>query len=92
MKKILTIAAVIFAIYLTLSIAASLLVVFGDADLSYEVVNNRYGLMIVEYCAEFDTVTILSPFNNECDVFLLVIDWTDGLRIASDGLYMAGSW
>lgn len=92
MKKILTIAAVIFAIYLTLSIAASLLVAFGDADLSYEVVNNRYGLMIVEYCAEFDTVTILSPFNNECDVFLLVIDWTDGLRIASDGLYMAGSW
>ena len=92
MKKILTIAAIIFAVYLTLSIAASLLVAFGGADLACEVVNNRYGLLVVEYCADFDTVTILSPFNNECDVFLLVIDWTDGLRIASDGLYLAGNW
>lgn len=92
MKKILTIAAIIFTIYLTLSIAASLLVAFGSADLAREVVNNRYGLLVIEYCAEFDTVTILSPFNNECDVFLLVIDWTDDLRIASDGFYMAGSW
>lgn len=91
MKKIVRALVILLAVYLAASLAASALVTFSsNIDLQRFIVNNRFGLLVMEV-TETDLV-IFSPFNNCCDVFLLGIDWEDGLRFFSDGLYGFGKW
>ena len=93
MKKICKAIALLLALYLLASLALSLVVTFSDNyNLTGEIIRNRYGLLLMEICPEDSTFVIWSPFNNACDVFLLVIDWSEGLRIASDGFYYFGHW
>lgn len=93
MKKFIKVLALLLALYLLASLAASLIVTFEDGyTLSRHIINNRYGLLLMELCQEDDNFVIWSPFNNACDVFLLVIDWSEGLRVASDGFYYFGHW
>lgn len=51
-------------------------------------VQKRRGLL----CASIENsrFCLFSPFTSAEDVFLLVVDVSDGVRIASDGLYMIG--
>lgn len=93
MKKICKAIAILLALYIIASLALSLVVTFSDNyNLVGEIIRNRYGLLLMELCPEDEVFTIWSPFNNACDVFLLVIDWEEGLRIASDGFYYFGHW
>lgn len=97
MKKFVKVAAILLALYLSLSLAASLIVGLSDnIDVRRAIIFNRFGLLVGDIDAESQTFAILSPFNNYCDVFLLVVDWseidTHGLRIASDGFYAFGEW
>ena len=93
MKKIYKAIALLLALYLLASLALSLVVTFSDNyKLEGEIIRNRYGLLLMEICPEEKHLVIWSPFNNACDVFLLVIDWSEGLRIASDVFYYFGHW
>lgn len=93
MKKICKAFSFLLALYLIASLAASLFVTLcDDPMLTGPVIRNRYGLLLMELCPEDDNFVIWSPFNNACDVFLLVIDWENSLRIASDGFYYFGHW
>jgi len=91
MKKMLKVLALLLAVYLVASLAASVVVtVTDDDDLYRSIVNHRYGLL-VSVLTE-DEFVILSPFNNYCDVFLLVVSWADDFYIYSDGFYGFGEW
>lgn len=95
MKKLLKVLALLLALYLIASVAASLFVTLCDNPrLTGPVVRNRYGLLLMELCPEDSTFVIWSPFNNACDVFLLVVDWENPqeLRVVSDGFYYFGHW
>lgn len=95
MKKFVRILVVILIVYLSLSILASAIVTFSNnRKLTGSIIHNRWGLMLMEYCAEDSIFVIWSPFNNACDVFLLVVDWKapEELRIVSDGFYAFGYW
>lgn len=93
MKKIVKVLALLLVLYLIASIAASAIVTFSDNyKLAGEIIRNRNGLLLMEFCQEDNIFVTWSPFNNACDVFLLVIDWSEGLRIASDGFYYFGHW
>lgn len=90
MKKMLKVLALLLAVYLVISLAASVIVTVTDDDLYRSIVNHRYGLL-VSVLTE-DEFVILSPFNNYCDVFLLVVSWADDFYIYSDGFYGFGEW
>lgn len=97
MKKFKKVATILLIIYLALSLAASLIHGLSDnIDVCRAIVFNRFGLLVGDIDAENKNFAILSPFNNYCDVFLLVVDWseidTSGLRIASDGFDAFGEW
>jgi len=95
MKKLFKVLTVLLAVYLVASLAASLFVTLcDDPKLTGPVVRNRYGLLLMELCPEYSNFVIWSPFNNACDVFLLVVDWEtpNELRIVSDGFDYFGHW
>lgn len=95
MKKAAKVLAVLLAVYLVASLAASLFVTLcDDPKLTGPVIRNRYGLLLMEICPEDNVFVIWSPFNNACDVFLLVVDWEapEELRVVSDGFDYFGHW
>lgn len=93
MKKLFKVLAVLLAVYLVASIAASAFITFCDNPrLTRPVLCNRYGLLLMELCLEDNIFVIWSPFNNVPDVFLLVVDWSEGLCVVSDGFYAFGHW
>ncbi len=95
MKKFFKVIAIILAIYLALSLAASAVIALTDnRAVESFIINNRYGLLLMECCLEDEVFVIWSPFNNACDVFLLVVDWEAPaeLRVVSDGFYAFGLW
>lgn len=95
MKKICKAIVLLLALYLAISVAASVFVTFcDDPKLTGPVIRNRYGLLLMELCLEDNVFVIWSPFNNACDVFLLVIDWDapQELRVVSDGFDYFGHW
>jgi len=83
MKRALKAAA---ALYLS----ASLLFSVGYALIpdKPDFVQKRHGLLCASVTGS--GVCLFSPFTSAEDVFLLVVDWSSGLRVASDGLYMVG--
>ena len=87
MKKFVRILAIALAVYLLISVVLSVvLAVNTNRHVDSYIINHRYGLLLMEYDTE-GVFVIWSPFNNACDVFLLVADWQeDGLRLVSDGL------
>lgn len=93
MKKFVKVLVLLLALYLLASVALSAVVTFSDNyKLTGEIIRNRNGLLLMELCLEDNQVIIWSPFNNACDVFLLVVDWSEGLQIVSDGFYYFGHW
>ena len=91
MKKVKKALILLLAVYLVASLAASAIVTFSDnIDLVRTIIWNRYGLLVAE--ATQDNFVILSPFNNYCDVFLLVVSWEDDFYIFTDGFYGFGEW
>lgn len=93
MKALKRVLLTLLALYLSLSLAASAIVQWSDNnDITREIVNNRFGLMIINYDSFSDTLAFLSPFNNYPDIFLLVIDFTDGVDLYTDGLDFFGHW
>ena len=92
MKKIKTVLLLLLTVYLSLSIAASAVYCLtDDIDLQCFIVWNRCGLLVADVSP--GKIAILSPFNNACDLFLLVADWEgDCLRLYSDGFAYFGMW
>lgn len=91
MKKIKKALALLLAVYLVISLAASVIVSCTNNVVLYRlIVNHRYGLLVSVLSP--DNFVILSPFNNYCDVFLLVVSWAEDFYICSDGFYGFGEW
>lgn len=91
MKKFKKVLALLLAVYLVASLAASIIVnVSNNRELTRFIETHRYGLLVAEITQ--DDFVILSPFNNYYDVFLLVVSWAEDFYICSDGFYAFGEW
>lgn len=93
MKKGKRIAVILLVIYLTLSIIGTVIInTSSNNALTRAVVCTRFGLLVSYVDLDQGVIGILSPFNNYVDFFLLVVDWSDGLRLYSDGIDAFGEW
>lgn len=93
MRIVRRVLLILLAVYVVASIAASAIFQFSsNTELSRTVINARYGLLIVHYDPDFDSLAILSPFCNHPDIFLLVVDFTDGIEFYTDGFDFFGDF
>lgn len=84
---------VLLALYLVFSLAASIVIQFcPDNRINRAIMNHRFGLLIANYDSDMDTFAILSPFCNHPDVFLLVVDFSEGIDLYTDGFDCFGEW
>lgn len=91
MRTFCKILVILLCVYIAASLIATAVVnLSNDKQLVSDIVNNRYGLLVSFIDSE--CIAILSPFTNYCDIFILVIDWEDGLRLYTDGFDFFGYW
>lgn len=84
---------ILLAVYLAASLAASAVYQLSpDIEISRAIANGRYGLLVMGYDPNFDTFFVLSPFCNYSDIFILVVDFTDGIEFRTDGFDFFGEF
>lgn len=93
MRIVRRVLLILLAVYLAASLAASAIYQFHpQTEVSRAIANGRYGLLVMGYDPMFDTFFILSPFCNYPDIFILVIDFSDGIEFRTDGFDFFGEF